>query len=57
MPIAPLPGTRDTWPDPPPHNGTAYWFKLTAMENGTFTVTNTRNDFSKTYHPRTMRAN
>ncbi len=51
MPIAPLPGTRDTWPDPPPHNGTAYWFKVTALENGTFTVTNTRNDFSKTYRP------
>ena len=50
MPIAPLPGTRDTWPDAPPHNGTAYWLKLTAMEDGTFTVTNTRNDFSKTYH-------
>jgi hypothetical protein len=57
MPIAPLPGTRDTWPDPPPHNGTAYWFKVTAMEDGTFTVTNTRNNFSKTYHPRTMQAN
>jgi len=51
MPIAPLPGTRDTWPDSPPHNGTAYWFKVTAMEDGTFTVTNTRNNFSKTYHP------
>jgi beta-lactamase superfamily II metal-dependent hydrolase len=49
MPIAPLPGARDTWPDAPPHNGIAYWFKLTAMEDGTFTVTNTRNDFSKTY--------
>jgi beta-lactamase superfamily II metal-dependent hydrolase len=52
MPIAPLPGPRDTWPDAPPHNGTAYWFKVTAMEDGTFTVTNTRNGFSKTYHPR-----
>jgi len=50
MPIAPLPGARDTWPDAPPHNGTAHWFKVTAMEDGTFTVTNTRNDFSKTYH-------
>jgi len=53
MPIAPLPGARDTWPDPPQHNGTAHWFKVTAMEDGTFTVTNTRNGFSKTYHPRT----
>ncbi len=51
MPVAPLPGTRDTWPEPPAHNGTAYWFKVTAMEDGTFTVTNTRNGFSKTYRP------
>tara|TARA_B100000029_G_scaffold516243_1_gene627937 strand:- start:2294 stop:3394 length:1101 start_codon:yes stop_codon:yes gene_type:complete len=49
MPIAPLPGSRDTWPDPPPHNGTAYWLKVTAMENGTFTVTNARNNFTKSY--------
>ena len=57
MPIAPLPGARDTWPDPPVHNGTAYWFKVTAMEDGSFTVTNTRNNFSKTYRPRTTGAN
>ncbi|MCM3879811.1 MAG: MBL fold metallo-hydrolase [Vicinamibacterales bacterium] len=27
----------------------AYWIKVTAQPNGTFTVTNTRNGFSKTY--------
>ena len=28
------------------------WIKVSAEENGTFTVTNTRNNFSKTYRPR-----
>ncbi len=36
-------------PPPPEHNGKAYWFKVTAQEDGTFTVTNARNDLSKTY--------
>jgi hypothetical protein len=31
------------------HNGKAYWIKLSAQQDGTFTVTNTRNGFSKTY--------
>ena len=30
----------------------AYWIKLTALQDGTFTVTNQRNGESKTYHPR-----
>ena len=30
----------------------AYLIKVTALEDGTFTVTNTRNGFSKTYRPR-----
>ena len=51
MPIAPVTGPRETWPDSPAHNGDAYWFKVTALEDGTFTVTNTRNGFSKTYRP------
>jgi competence protein ComEC len=38
-------------PPPPVHNGTAYWFKVSAESDGTFTVTNTRNNFSKTYKP------
>jgi hypothetical protein len=33
------------------HNGTAYWFKISAQQDGTFTVSNTRNGFSKTYWP------
>jgi competence protein ComEC len=36
---------------PPPHTP-AYWIKVTASQDGTFTVTNARNGFSKTYAPR-----
>lgn len=39
-------------PPPPVHNGPAYWIKVQAQDNGTFTVTNQRNNFSKTYVPR-----
>jgi hypothetical protein len=28
------------------------WIKISAEHNGTFTVTNTRNNFAKTYKPR-----
>jgi len=31
------------------HTGPAFWIKVSAEADGTFTVTNTRNDFSKTY--------
>jgi len=31
----------------------AYWIKVSAQPDGTFTVTNPRNGFSKTYRPRT----
>jgi len=52
MPVAPLaappPGTPAATP-PPVHNGRAYWIKASAREDGSFTVTNTRNSFSKTY--------
>jgi beta-lactamase superfamily II metal-dependent hydrolase len=51
MPIAtwtpPLPGQQA--PPAPVHNGKANYFKVTAQQDGTFTVTNTRNNFSKTY--------
>jgi competence protein ComEC len=51
MPIAPLtaqpPGPGA--PPPPVHNGKAYWIKLSALQDGSFTVTNARNGFSKTY--------
>ena len=36
-------------PPAPVHNGKAFWFKVTAQQDGTFTVTNTRNSFTKTY--------
>jgi len=51
MPIqpiaAPQPGTGA--PPPPAHNGKAYWIKVSARTDGTFTVTNARNGFSKSY--------
>jgi hypothetical protein len=31
------------------HNGQAYWFKVVAHDDGSFSVTNARNGFSKTY--------
>ena len=36
-------------PPAPVHNGKAYWFKISAQQDGTFTVTNARNNFTKTY--------
>ena len=53
MPIAPFqaPAAGAQAPPPPVHNGTAYWIKVVAQSDGTFTVTNTRNNFSKTYKP------
>jgi competence protein ComEC len=51
MPIqAPTPGPGVA--PPPQHNGTAYWIKVSAQKDGSFTVTNTRNGFSKTYQHR-----
>jgi hypothetical protein len=51
MPIAattaPPPGPNA--PPPPAHNGQAYWIKVSARKDGSFTVTNARNGFSKTY--------
>jgi hypothetical protein len=44
---APPPGPGAT--PAPAHNGTAYWIKLAAQQDGSFTVTNARNGFSKTY--------
>ena len=51
MPVAPLappqpgPGAAPA----PLHNGTAYWIKVSAQADGSFTVVNRRNGFSKTY--------
>lgn len=51
MPIVamPAPPPGPGAPPPPAHNGTAYWIKVTAQQDGTFTVTNARNGFAKTY--------
>jgi len=51
LPIAPLaaPARGSAAAPPPVHNGQAYWFKVSARADGTFTVTNQRNQFSKTY--------
>jgi competence protein ComEC len=52
MPIQPMPAPAPGpgAPPAPQHNGTAYWIKVSARQDGTFTVTNARNGFSKTYH-------
>ena len=51
MPIAPsaapAPGPGAT--PPPVHNGAAHWLKVSARDDGSFSVTNGRNQFSKTY--------
>ena len=51
MPVAPwTPPPQGTQAPPPPqHNGQAFYFKVSAQQDGTFTVTNMRNNFTKTY--------
>jgi len=51
MPVAPLPPPQAGrgGPPAPAHNGDAYWIKLSAQSDGTFTVTNARNGFVKKY--------
>ena len=51
MPIAPAQPGADA-PSAPAHDGVAYWVKVSAQQDGTYTVTNARNGFSKTYTPR-----
>jgi len=54
MPIAPTPAPAPgpgTAP-PPAHNGQAYWLKVSAGRDGSFSVTNARNGFTKTYSAR-----
>ena len=46
--LAPPRGTPGALPTPV-HNGPAFWIKVSAQQDGSFTVTNTRNSFSKTY--------
>ncbi len=49
MPIEALPPPGAGAPAPPAHNGPAHWIKVSAQTNGSFSVTNARNGFTKTY--------
>lgn len=51
LPIAPVtaPAPGPGAPPAPQHNGSAYWIKVSAQTDGSFTVANARNGFSKTY--------
>ncbi len=51
MPVAPFtpPGQGQQASPAPEHNGKAYYLKVSAQQDGTFTVTNTRNGFTKSY--------
>ena len=51
MPVSPIapPAPGAFAPPAPAHNGPAYWIKVTAQMDGTFTVANARNGFAKTY--------
>jgi competence protein ComEC len=53
MPVAPIaaPAPGPNTPPPPAHDGPAFWIKVSAKPDGTFTVTNARNGFAKTYGP------
>jgi len=53
IPVAPMPTPQPgEAASAPVHNGAAYWIKVSAQPDGSFTVTNGRNGFSKTYHAR-----
>jgi competence protein ComEC len=52
MPVAPIAAPSGPGAPPPAHNGPAYWIKVSAQPDGSFTVTNARNSFSKTYRAR-----
>ncbi len=50
MPIAPMMNPRgDGVPPRPVHNGEAYWIKVSGDADGSFTVSNGRNGFTKVY--------
>src|SRR5215470_9541707 len=59
MPIQPIaaPAPGPGTPPPPAHNGPAYWIKISAQPDGTFTVTNARNGLAKTYGTNGRRTN
>jgi beta-lactamase superfamily II metal-dependent hydrolase len=54
MPVAPIapPQPGPGAPPPPVHNGPAYWIKVSAQRDGSFTVSNARNGFTKQYSRR-----
>ena len=50
MPIAAIVAPSGPGAAPPPaHNGPAFWIKVSAMADGSFSVTNARNGFTKKY--------
>ncbi|HJN46795.1 MAG: MBL fold metallo-hydrolase [Acidobacteria bacterium] len=51
MPLAPMPQPRrgSNAGPPPIHSGPAHWIEVEAQRDGGFTVTNSRNGFSKSY--------
>jgi hypothetical protein len=51
IPVDGIPDPPTGQPPAPAHDGPAFFIKVTAQADGTFTVTNTRNGFSKTYRP------
>jgi hypothetical protein len=52
VPVQPSPAAQRGAPAPPPHDGPAYWIKVAARTDGSFTVSNGRNGFAKTYASR-----
>jgi hypothetical protein len=57
MAVAPMPAPAPGGGGPPVpvHNGRAYWIKISAQADGSFTVTNARNGFIKTYEAASAR--
>jgi beta-lactamase superfamily II metal-dependent hydrolase len=51
MPVAAMPPPQPGGgaAPPPVHNGPAYWIKVSAQSDGSFSVTNARNGFTKRY--------
>lgn len=54
LPVEPTPAPQPGpgAPPPPAHNGPAFWIKASARDDGSFTVTNARNGFAKSYAAR-----
>jgi beta-lactamase superfamily II metal-dependent hydrolase len=53
LPAAPVAAQPGAAAQPAPaHDGEAFWIKVSARDDGSFTVTNARNDFSKAYAAR-----